>query len=151
MPVAGQVRLRAHQFGRQAAVGTPVAAHRRYPFSGTPAVDLQWTDPDGDFGALDPVPPPTRGAGAYTAALTAPTLFYNDVPLHLAGIFGQGVTPTAGAWAFTPTSLTPGAFDYFTYQFGDDVTTDYFQLFDGNMTQLVINSPRRAAALCRRR
>jgi hypothetical protein len=39
------------------------------------------------------------------------------------------------------TSTTPGAFDYFTYQFGDDVTTDYFQLYDGNMTQLVINSP----------
>jgi hypothetical protein len=141
MPVAGQVRLRAHQFGRQAAVGTPVAAKRRYPFSGTPAVDLQWTDPDGDFGALDPVPPPTRGAGAFTAGLTAPTLFYNDLPLHLAGIFGQGVTPSGGAWTFTPTSLTPGAFDYFTYQFGDDVTTDYFQMFDGNETQLVINSP----------
>jgi hypothetical protein len=71
--------------------------------------------------------PPTRGAGAFGAALTAPTLFYNDLPLHLSGIFGQAVTPTAGAWPYTPTSLTPGAFDYFTYQFGDDVTGDYFQ------------------------
>jgi hypothetical protein len=141
MPVAGQVRLRAHQFGRQAAVGTPVAAHRRYPFSGTPDVDLQWTDPEGDSGSLDPVPPPTRGAGTFTAGLTASTVYYNDLPLMLSGIFGQGVTPSRWTWTYTPTSLTPGAFDYFTYQFGDDVTTDYFQLFDGNLTQLVINSP----------
>jgi hypothetical protein len=141
MPVAGQVRLRAHQFGRQAAVGTPVAAHRRYPFSGTPDVDLQWTDPEGDSGSLDPVAPPTRGAGTFTAALTASTVYYNDLPLMLSGIFGQGVTPSTGTWTYTPTSLTPGAFDYFTYQFGDDVTTDYFQLFDGNLTQLVINTP----------
>ena len=37
MPVQGLVRLRKHQFGRQALAGTKVAATRAYPATGVPS------------------------------------------------------------------------------------------------------------------
>ena len=145
MPIQGFTRFRKHQFGRQAAFGTPVAAKRAYPFSGVPDVNLNWTDPDSDVGSLDLVVPPYREAGEYSASLTAPVVNYNDLPLMFAGIFGGGETPAGGGtgktWAFVPASLTADAFDVFTYEFGDDVTTDWFQLADGILTSLTLSGP----------
>ena len=145
MPIQGFTRFRKHQFGRQASFGTPVAAKRAYPFSGTPSVDPKWTDPEVDTGTIDLVVAPYREAGEYGANLSTPVLNYNDMPLQLAGIFGGGETPSGGGasktWAFVPASATADAFDLFTYEFGDDVVTDWFQLSDGILTSLEINGP----------
>ena len=126
-------------------MGTVVAAKRRLPFSGTPDVDPQWTDPDVDAGSIYPVAAPVRGAGAYGATLADNTLAYNDLPMLLAAFFGGGVTPTgAGAsktWHFTPAADGTDAFDPFTYEHGDDVATDVFQLGDGILTGLSIATP----------
>lgn len=145
MPVAGFVKLRRHLFGRQATFGDPAPGQRAYPYSGTPSVNLNWTEAEGDFGSLDPIAPPTRGIPDIGASLTAPTLNYNDLPLKLSGFFGGGVTPTGGGasktWTYAPASLTVDAVDAFTYEFGDDVDTDWFQLSDGIITDLTFNSP----------
>ena len=58
MTVAGLVRLRKHQFGRQDVFGTKVAATRAYAFRGVPSTDLQWTDPDVDVGSIVPTVAP---------------------------------------------------------------------------------------------
>lgn len=139
MPIQGFVRLRKHQFGRQSAQGDPEAAARAYPFQGTPDVNLNWTDPEGDFGSLYPIAAPYRTAPEIGASLTAPVTNYNDLPLMLAAFFGGMVTPTGGTaktWHWTPLWDTAEDFDFFTYEFGDDVTTDWFQLSDGVLTNL---------------
>src|SRR5574338_713155 len=147
MPVAtaGLVKLRKHQFGRQTDFGTAVAAKRAYPFSGTPDVNLNWTDPDVDLGSLDPIAAPYREAPDLSAGLTAQALYYNDLPLMLSGIFGDAVTPAgAGAsktWTHQPASLTADDLDIFTYEFGDDVTDDYFQLLDGLLERVTFQAP----------
>jgi len=146
MPIAGLVRLRKHQFGRQSAFGTiknPVV--RAYPFSGTPDVNLNWTDPEAEVGSLDPVAPPFRTSPDVTAPLTDSALAYNNLPLLLSGFFGDGVTPTGGGpaktWAYAPASTTPDDIDVFTYEFGDDVVTDWFQLADGLLEGFEISGP----------
>jgi hypothetical protein len=140
MAVQGLVRLRKHQFGRQSAWGNAEPATRAYPFQGVPSVNLNWTDPEGDFGSLFPIAAPYRGAPDLTASLTAPVVNYNDLPLMLSAIFGNDETPagagTAKTWAWEPSALTPDDFDLHTYQFGDDVTTDWYQLINGILTQL---------------
>ena len=149
MPIQGFTRLRRHQFGRQNALGDTVPATRAYPFSGVPDVNLNWTDPDGDFGSLDPIAAPTRGAPQITAPLTVPVWYYDDLVLPFAAFFGGAETPTgagtAKTWAFTPASLTADAFDYFTYEFGDDVTTDWFQLRDGLVTEFEFSAEDQGA------
>ena len=67
MPIQGFVRLRGHQWSRQAVFGTKVAATRRYPESGLPDVDLGWTDQEVDVGSRDPVAPPYRGPSELTS------------------------------------------------------------------------------------
>ena len=99
MAVAGLVRLRKHQLGRQPALGTVVAATRAYACRGVPTVDPGWTDPDVDAGSLDPVAPPYRTAGERTQDLTFNSLGYNDVPLIMCGYFGGAVAPTGGGRA----------------------------------------------------
>jgi hypothetical protein len=145
MPVAGLTRLRKHQFGRQAVHGTKVAAKRAYAMTGTPSVDMTWEDPEVDAGSIDPTTPPIRGTGDYTASLTLPSLHYNDIPLILSAFFGDAVTPsgagTAKTWAYAPASATADVFDRFTYEFGDDVTTDWFQLGDGIIESFEITAP----------
>jgi hypothetical protein len=146
MPIQGFTRLRKHQFGRQSLFGDAESATRAYPFQGTPDVNLNWTDPEGDFGSLYPIAAPYRAAPEIGASLTAPIVNYNDLPLYLAGFFGGGVTPTTVAstgktWAWTPGWDTADAFDYFTYEFGDDVTTDWFQLRDGILTNVQFTGP----------
>lgn len=142
MPVQGLVKLRRHLFGRQSAFGNVEPASRAYPFSGVPDVNLNWEDPAGDFGSIDLIAPPTRGAPDIGASLTAERVNYNDLPLMLCAIFGGGETPTGGGtaktWNHTPASLTADDFDYFSYEFGDDVTTDWYQLRDGILTDLQI-------------
>ena len=150
MPIQGFVKSRAHQLGRQAAFGTPHAASRRYPLSGTPDVNLNWTDLEVDAGALITVAAPYRQAPTIGASLTDPALAYNNLPLYFAGIFGGG---EAGAgtpdvtWEWEPDMLVPQEPDYFTYEFGDDVLTDWFQLTDGVLDSLTITAPEEGAGV----
>jgi hypothetical protein len=139
MPIQGLTRLRRHQFGRQQTFGNAVPATRAYPFGGVPDVNLNWTDPEGDFGSIDPIAPPTRQAPEITAPLTVAIWNYDDLVLPLSGFFGDQVAPagggTAKTWTHQPASLTVDDFDFFTYEFGDDVLTDWFQLRDGVVTE----------------
>lgn len=146
MPVAGLVRLRRHQFGRQASFGTKVPTTRAYPFSGTPDNNLNWTDPEIDAGSLDVVAAPYRTSPDLTAALTDPSLRYNSIPLLMCGFFGGGVTPTpdgtAFRWAWAPASVSPlDEPDVFTYNFGDDVRDDWFENGDGILETLELTGP----------
>jgi hypothetical protein len=144
--VQGLVKLRKHQFGKQSAMNTPVAAKRAYPFSGVPSVDLTWTDPEVDQGSIAPVSPPYRGSGEFTASLDDPAVKYNDLPIMFAGVFAGTASPTttstSEAWVWTPSPNTVVARDVFTYQFGDDVVTDWFQLYDGLIETLEITGTR---------
>ena len=150
-PIAGFVRLRKHQFGRQAAFGTKVSATRAYPFKGTPDVDLAWTDPDIDVGSRDIVAPPIRGAPTITAPLTDPALAYNQIPILMSGFFGGGEVPVptgaAQTWTHEPASLAVDDPDLFTYEFGDDVLTDWYQLGDGMLESVEIAGPEGLGAL----
>jgi hypothetical protein len=151
MTVAGLVRLRKHQFGRQDTFGTKVAATRAYPFKGVPSVDPQWTDPDVDVGSIVTTVAPDRGVGAFTAALTDPQLRYNTLPLLMEGVFGGNVNPTGGVietWTHEPSPVDPldDASD-FTYEFGDDVTDDWYQLGDGILDSVEITGPEGLGAL----
>jgi hypothetical protein len=145
MPIQGFTRLRKHQFGRQATFGTAVAATRAYGFRGVPDVNLNWTDPDIDVGSLDPVAPPYRVAPDLTAPLTTPSLMYNDLPIIHAGFFGGEIAPTGGGtaktWTYSPASTTVDEQDVFTYEFGDDVLTDWYQLRDGMIESWEISGP----------
>ena len=152
MAVAGLVRNRKHQFGRQSLFGTPVAAVAAYPFKGVPSVDLAWTDRDVDAGSIDPVVSPVRGPEDLTASLTDPGVEYNSLPLVFAAIFGGGETgtPEVGgtsvAWSWAPASTTVDDVDVFTYEFGDDVTDDWYQLSDGILESLELAGPEGKAA-----
>jgi len=144
-PIQGFVRLRKHQFGRQQDFGTKVAATRAYPFGGTPSIDLAWTDPDIDVDSRDPVASPYRGAPDLTAPLEVVALCYNDVPLIFSAFFGGAEVPTGGGtaktWSWEPASLTVDEVDPYTYEFGDDVLTDWFQLGDGILETFEISGP----------
>ncbi len=145
MPIQGFVRLRKHQFGRQQDFNDKVAATRAYPFQGTPTVDLAWTDPEIDTGSRDPVAPPYRGPSELTADLTANALDYNSLPAMLSAFFGGQVAPTpsvtAETWSYDPASTTVDEVDPFTYEFGDDVVTDWFQLGDGILESVEFTGP----------
>ncbi len=145
MAVQGFVRARKHQFGRQVSINTKVAATKAYPFKGVPDPDLAWTDPDVDAGSIDLVVAPHREAPNLTASLTDNSLRYNHLPLMLAATFGGGVTPTGIAasktWAYAPASDGSDAQDVVTYEFGDDVLTDWFQYGDGIIETLEITAP----------
>lgn len=146
MPVfQGFVRLRKHQFGRQAVFGTSVPATRAYPLAGVPDVNLNWTDPDVSTGSLDPVAPPYRVAPDLTAALTDPSLAYNNLPILLSAFFGGAEAPTGGGtaqtWTFEPASATVDDPDVYTYEFGDDVLTDWYQLRDGLLESVEFSGP----------
>lgn len=145
MPVQGLVRLRRHLFGRQAAFGTKVAATRAYPFTGVPDVELNWTDPEVDMGSIDPVAAPSRSAPTLGADLTDNQLAYNTIPLIMSAFFGGQVEPTTSGtayiWEHTPASAAVDEPDLFSYEFGDDVLTDWYQLGDGLLESLEITGP----------
>lgn len=146
MAVAGIVKARKHQFGRQDSFGTKVAATRAYPYSGVPDVDLEWTDSEADTGSIVVTTPPVRGAGTFGAPLTANQLTYNDVTQQIDAIFGGNVDPTGGpiyTWAHDPAAVAPlDDFSNYTYEFFDDTSADEAdQLGDGIITRLTISSP----------
>jgi hypothetical protein len=152
MPVtlAGFVNRRKHLFGRQAAFGTRVAAKRAYAFKGVPDINPNWVDPDVDVGSIDWVVAPHREAPTYTATLTIPQLHYNDIPLILSGFFGGAETGTgspAVTRLYEPASTTVDATDAFTYEFGDDVLTYWYQLGDGIIESFEISMPEGTGAL----
>src|SRR3569832_336655 len=152
MPVAGFVRTRKHQFGRQASFGTKVAAKRAYPFKGVPTPDLSWTDPDIDAGLIDVIAAPHREAPNLTAPLTDPSLRYNNLPLMLCATFGGGETPAGSGdsktWAHAPASDGSDDPDLFTYEFGNTVvTSDWYQFGDGILETLEITGPDTMGAL----
>lgn len=150
-PVAGLTRLRKHQFGRQQLMGTVVAATRAYPHTGTPSVDLAWTDSEVDVGSRDPVAPPIRGASELTAGLDSPQLTYNNLTKLLCGFFGGSESPAASGsamtWTHEPSSTTIDIIDPFSYEFGDDVTTDWYQFRDGIIESFEITAPEGLGAL----
>jgi hypothetical protein len=130
---------------RQAAHGTKVPATRAYGYKGTPSVDLAWTDPDIDAGSRYVTAAPFRGAPDLTAPLTYDALEYNNIPQILSGFFGGGVVPTGGGtaktWAFDPSATTVDDPDEYSYEFGDDVLTDWYQFGDGIIESFEIAGP----------
>jgi hypothetical protein len=143
--VAGFVKARRHQFGRQADFGTAVAAKRAYPFKGTPAYGEPWVQPDVDTGSIVDEVAPYRGPNDLTASLTDPALRYNSIPLLLSGFFG-GAVAESGAVAktrlYNPSAVAPlDVVDPFTYEFGDDVTTDWMQMRDGILESFEVTGP----------
>jgi hypothetical protein len=145
MPVQGLVRLRRHQLTRQSSPGNTVPATRAYPFQGVPSVELSWTDPEIDAGSRDPVAAPYRGAPDLTFPVTIPSLGYNTLTAILCGFFGGQEVPTGGGtaktWTHEPESTTIDEPDLFTYEFGDDVVTDWYQFGDGIVTEFEITGP----------
>ncbi len=147
MPVVrGLTKARKHLFGRQAAFGTPVAATKAYLLSGVPEVELNWTDPEVDAGSLVEVAAPHREAPDLTAPLEIPQLRYNYLPKLFSGFFGGQVVPTGGGtaktWTYIPASVAPlDELDPFTYEFGDDVLEDWYQLTDGVLESFEIEIP----------
>ena len=134
-PIQGFVRLRKHQFGRQAEFGVAVPASKAYPIQGVPDVNLNWTDREVDEGSRFRIAAPYRGAPELTANYTDDAVEYNTLPLLMAALFGGQVIPTGGGtaqtWEFEPSSLTVDDPDVFTEEFGDDVLTDWYQFRDG--------------------
>jgi len=140
MPVAsgGFVRFRKRQWGYQGSnssvIVTPAVATRVLPWRGVPDVNLNYTYPDQDEGSLHKIAAPYQTANDITATISGP-LNHNDAPyLFSAGLVG-GITPTGGtakSWAFQPPSLTASPLGKFTEEFGDDVTTDWWQLLGGS-------------------
>lgn len=146
MPISqGLVRMRKHQLARQAAFGTKVPATRAYGMQGVPSVDLAWTDPEVDAGSRDPVTAPFRGAPDMTFPSTFNSLEYNDIPLIMSAFFGGAVVPTGGGaaktWTHNPASLTVDDPDVFTYEWGDDVVTDWYQFGDALLESFEIAGP----------
>lgn len=145
MPIQGLTRLRKHQFGRQSDRQVKVTAARAYPFSGVPSVDLQWTDPEVDTGTLAETVPPFRGPGEFTAPLTDPNLAYNNIPLIMDAFFGGNIDPSGGGtaktWVHDVDVTQPIDQSLFTYEFGDDVLTDWYQLGDGYLESLEVAGP----------
>ena len=151
MPVEGLVRLRKHQFARQDTFGTKVAATRAYPYTGTPSVDLQWTDSEVDTGSIVPTVAPARGPGEFGASLEDPQLSYNNVPILMEGFFGGNENPSGGVietWTHVPSAIDPlDTPSNFTYEFGDDRTDDWYQLGDGILSSLTLTGPEGLGAV----
>jgi hypothetical protein len=143
--VQGLTNDRRHQFGRQGSFGTAVAAKRAFLFSGVPNPDPGWTDREADMGSIDLVAAPLRGPGNLTAPLTSDGVAYNDLPALFSAIFGGNVSSTgagdAQTYSWAPASATVDTVDVYTYEFGDDVTTDWMQLSDGILESLEFSGP----------
>ncbi len=146
MAIPGVTRFRKWLFGKQSAFGTVAAATRVLPYRGVMVANPNWTDDDTDVGSIDEIIAPYR-VGLDATATLAGRLNYNDLPYLYAGAVKGGVTPTgatAKTWVYQPASLTMDNFEYFTGQFGDDVTTptnDWVQGPDGVIEQLDFTGP----------
>lgn len=145
MPVQGYTRYRSTQVGKQTVIGTAVAATRRLPMRGPLVINPNWEDPDVDAGSLDPILPPFRTGTDVTASQTGP-LAYNDAQIYWAAALVGGVTSTtvsgiARSSVFVAASTTVDPFEYYTMEWGDDVTTDYSRGTGGVIETLSLEYP----------
>ncbi len=128
MPIQGFRRFRKHQWGKQSSFSSNTSATRVLPWRGPIVVDPARENPDVDTGSLDPILAPLNGPQENTASLDITALAYDDVPYLFAAAIKGGVSPTGSAdytWTYQAASLTADDFDYFTDQWGDDVTSDW--------------------------
>lgn len=128
MPIQGFRRFRKHQWGKQSSFSSNTSATRVLPWRGPIVNDPARENPDVDTGSIDPILQPLNGAMEVTASLDITALAYDDIPYLFASSIKGGVSPTgatAKTWTYQAASLTADDFDYFTDQWGDDVTTDW--------------------------
>jgi hypothetical protein len=141
----GNIRFRAFQMGKQNSFGTAVDATRRLPWRYTPTVDPHWTNPDVDTGTLDPAIQPYPMAIDITGQAVGP-LAANDASALWAGTLKGGVTPTssggADTWQFSPSATSADVFELFSAEWGDEVTGDQFQYYDGVVDGLKLDFPQ---------
>jgi hypothetical protein len=139
MPIAGFTRFREHQVGAQTSISSNSAATRVLPYRGAITVDPAREQPDIDEGSLDPITAPLSGAKVVEGTWEGP-LAYDDAPYIWAGLIKGGVTPTGGGtaktWTFQAASLTADTFQYYTDQWGDDVTNDWINAGGGTIDSL---------------
>lgn len=127
MPIQGFIRFRRHQVGKQSAFASNTSATRRLPYRGALVVDPAREDPDVDVGSLDPVLAPLAGPKSVTGSWEGKAAF-DDLPYLYSGALKGGVSATgatAKTWTYQVASLTADDFDYFTDEWGDDVSSDY--------------------------
>jgi hypothetical protein len=157
MPILGGfTRNRKIQLGFQGSnllsstvVGTAVAATRVLPMRGVPDVDLTWTHPEVDTGAIYKTVAPFRRRPELTFPMAGQATF-NDLPYLFSGILVGGVSPsssgTSRSWTFQPVG-TGSPLGLFTVQFGDDVdgvgeaTNDWYQFIGALEEELVLEGP----------
>lgn len=140
MPIQGFTRFRRHQVGKQSSFASNTSATRRLPFRGALVVDPAREDPDVDVGSLDPILAPFNGPKSVTGTWEG-KLAYDEAPYLWAGLIKGGVTPTGGTakvWTFQAASLTADDFDYFTDEWGDDVSSDYIIAGSGVLESLEV-------------
>ncbi len=128
MPIQGFRRFRKHQWGKQTSFSSNVAATRVIPWRGPIVVNPAREDPDVDTGSLDPILQPLNGPQENTSSLEITAFAFDDAPYAWSAILKGGVTPTgatAKTWTYQAASLTADDFEYFTDQWGDDVTSDW--------------------------
>lgn len=127
MAIQGFTRFRRHQVGKQSSISSNTTATRRLPYRGALVVEPNRTDPDVDTGSIDKIIAPFMGAMEVSGTWEG-VLAYNDAPYLWSGLVKSGVTPTgatAKTWTYTAASLTADDFEYFTDEWGDDVSSDY--------------------------
>ena len=127
MSVSGLQRLRKLQIGYQSTFASNTSATKVLPYRGSIAINPNLIDPDVDTGSLDPTLPQIPGAAEFTSSWEG-NLAYNDAPDVWAGLLKGSVVPTgaiAKTHTFQAASLTQDTFPYATYQWGDDVVTDW--------------------------
>lgn len=140
MPIleGASTRLRKHQWGYQGSnvsvIRTPATATRVIPLRGTPTVEPNLTFDDVDEGSLDPIQAPYYGPLDITESLSG-RLTYNDLPWYLSAAIKSGVSSSGGGaaktWVHQAASLTADPLGFITEEFGDGVTTDWYQFFGG--------------------
>jgi hypothetical protein len=143
--IQGFTRFRKHQWGAQGSnssvIDTAATATRVLPWRGVPEVNMNWTYDDKDEGSIHKVSAPSQRRWDVTESLTGP-LAYDDAPYALSPTIVGGITPSGGGtaktWAFQPSSTTASPLTFITEEFGDDVTTDWFQLVGGHAESLTL-------------
>lgn len=140
MPIAGFQRFRKHQVGKQSSFSSNTPTTRVLPYKGSIKINPARTDPDVDMGSLDRILAPFNGPLDVEDNWTGNEAA-NDAP-YLWTVLKGGVTPTgatAKTWTFQPASLTADTFEYFTDQWGDDLTTDVINSGSTVLNQLTLS------------
>lgn len=134
MPIQGFRRFRKHQFGKQTSFSSNTSATRVLPWRGPIEVNPAREDPDVDIGSLDPILAPFNGPLEVTSSLEIPAFAADDAPYFWTALVKTNSGPTGGTaktWTWQAASLTADDFDYFTDQWGDDVTNDWINAGSG--------------------